>query len=51
MYEVKDEHLLSIQIQFRLSDVTYYKAKYATLRQLFDIFSSRSKDMLVLKKS
>jgi hypothetical protein len=51
LYEVKDEHLLSIQVQFRLSDVTYYKAKYDTLRQLFDLFASRSKDMLVLKKS
>lgn len=50
LYEVTDEHLLSIQVQFRLSSLTYYKNKYETLRQLFDLFSSRSKDMLVLKK-
>lgn len=50
LYEVTDEHQLSIQIQFRLSSVTYYKSKYETLRQLFDLFSNRSKDMLVLKK-
>jgi len=30
--------------------MTCYKDSYDTLRQLFDIFSSRSKDMLVLKK-
>ena len=50
LYEVSDEHLLSIQIQFRQSSVTYYKDKYETLRQLYDLFSNRSKDMLVLKK-
>lgn len=50
LYEETDEHQLSIQIQFRLSSVTYYKSQYETLRQLFDLFSNRSKDMLVLKK-
>jgi hypothetical protein len=50
LYEMTDEHQLSIQVQFRLSSVTYYKSKYETLRQLFDLFSNRSKDMLVLKK-
>ena len=50
LYEVSDEHSLSIQVQFRQSSVTYYKDKYETLRQLYDLFSNRSKDMLVLKK-
>lgn len=50
LYEVSDEHLLSIQVQFRQNSVTYYKDRYDTLRQLYDLFSNRSKDMLVLKK-
>ena len=50
LYEVTDGHLLSIQVQFRQSCVTCYKDKYDTLRQLYDLFSNRSKDMLVLKK-
>ena len=50
LYEVTDEHLLSIQVQFRLSNMTYYNTSYDTLRQLFDLFSTRSKDMVVLKK-
>ena len=50
LYEVKDEKVLSIQVQFRQNDVIYYKKTYDTLRQLYDIFSSRSQDMLVLKK-
>lgn len=51
LYDVSNEHLLSIQVQFRQSNVTYYKDKYETLHQLYDLFSNRSKDMLVLKKS
>ena len=50
LYEVKDEKVLSIQVQFRQNDVIYYKKTYDTLRQLYDIFSSRSQDILVLKK-
>ena len=50
LYEITDEQLLSIQVQFRQSHVTYYKNEYETLRQLYDLFSNRSKDMLVLKK-
>lgn len=50
LYEVKDENMLSIQVQFRQNGIIYYKDTYDTLRQLYDIFSSRSKDMLVLKK-
>ena len=50
LYEVSDEHQLFIQLQFRQSGVIYYKDKYETMRQLYDLFSNRSKDMLVLKK-
>ena len=50
MYEVSDENLLTIQVQFRQSSLVYYKDNYDTLRQLYDLFSIRGKDMLVLKK-
>lgn len=50
LYEISDDHLLSIQVLFRQSCVTYNKNGYDTLRQLYDLFYSRSKDMLVLKK-
>ena len=50
LYEVTEDHQLSIQVQFRQSNVTYYKDKYEILRQLYDLFANRSKDMLVLKK-
>ena len=50
LYENNDERVLSVQVLFRQSRMTCYKDSYDTLRQLFDMFSSRSKDMLVLKK-
>jgi hypothetical protein len=50
LYEISEEHMLSIQIQFRQSSVTYYKDRYDSLRQLYDLFYNRSKDMLILTK-
>ena len=49
-YESSDEGVISINYQFRLSNVTYNKSQYNNLRQLFDLLASRSKDMLVIKK-
>ena len=51
LYDISDEHQLSIQVQFRQNNLIYYKDNYETLRQLYDLFSTRSKDMLVLKKN
>jgi len=50
VYDVSDARLLSIQVQFRQEKLTYYNDTYAMLRQLYDIFATRSKDMIVLKK-
>lgn len=50
LYQISDEHLLSIQVQFRQSSMIYYKDRYDILRQLYDLFYNRSKDMLILTK-
>ena len=50
LYDTKDERMLTIQVLFRQNKMTYYKETYDMLRQIYDMFSSRSKDMLVLKK-
>ena len=42
---------MTIHYQFRLSNVTYDKTQYDTLKQLFDIFANRAKDILVIKKA
>lgn len=49
-YNLASEDQLSVQVQFRLGNVTYAANKYKTLREMFDQLASRSKDMLVLKK-
>ena len=51
LYESTDEHTVTIHYQFRLSNVTYDKTQYDTLKQLFDIFANRAKDILVIKKA
>ena len=50
IYEIDSEGMIAIQYKFRLSKVTYLSNQYNTLKQLFELFASRSKDMLVLKK-
>lgn len=50
LYESSDEGVISINYLFRLNHVTYDSEQYGTLRQLFDLLSSRSKDMLIIKK-
>ena len=50
LYESSGEGVVTINYLFRLSNVTYNKDQYDTLRQLFDLLSSRSKDMLIIKK-
>ena len=50
LYESSDDGVISINYMFRLSNVTYDKDQYSTLRELFELFASRSKDMLVIKK-
>lgn len=49
-YEALDGNILTIQYNIRLKDIVYPNDKYATLKQLFDLFASRSKDVLVFKK-
>ena len=50
LYEPTDEQTLTVRYQFRLSDVVYASTKYDTLKQLFDLFASRSKDVVVIKR-
>lgn len=50
LYDVKEGNVVSIQYRFRLKDIIYPSDKYDTLKQLFDLLASRSKDILVLKK-
>lgn len=50
LYESVDERIVSITYQFRLNNVCYENNKYDMLRQLFEQFANRSKDMLVIKK-
>jgi hypothetical protein len=49
-YDLASSDVLTIQYLFKLNNVLYTSDKYDTLKQLFDLFASRSKDMLVLKK-
>ena len=50
LYELADDNTVAIQYQFRLSRVTYDNSQYDTLRQLFDLFASRSKDVIVIRR-
>ena len=50
LFEAADEHTLTIHYQFRLSELVYTSDNYDTLRQLFDLFASRSKDVVVIKR-
>lgn len=50
LYEASPEGVITINYLFRLSDVTYTKDQYSTIRELFDLFAARSKDMLIVKK-
>ena len=49
-YGITDDKTITINFQFRLSNVYYDHQQYDMLRQLFDLFASRGKDMLVIKK-
>ena len=49
-YDLASSNVLTIQYLFKLNNVLYTSDKYDTLKQLFDLFASRSKDMLVLKR-
>ena len=50
-YELASNEMLTIQYHFKLNDVLYTSDKYDSLKQLFDLFASRSKDVIVLKKN
>lgn len=50
VYGLIGENTVTINYQFRLSNVCYNHQQYDMLRQLFDLFVGRSKDMLVIKK-
>lgn len=50
-YGITDENTITINFQFRLSNICYNHQQYDMLRQLIDIFASRGKDMLVIKKN
>jgi len=50
LYELADDNTVAIQYQFRLSRVTYDNSQYDILRQLFDLFASRSKDVIVIRR-
>ena len=47
---IADDNTITINFQFRLGNVYYDHQQYDMLRQLFDLFASRGKDMLVIKK-
>jgi hypothetical protein len=49
-YGITDDKTITINFQFRLGNVYYDHQQYDMLRQLFDLFASRGKDMLVIKK-
>ena len=49
-YGITGENTVTINYQFRLGNVCYNHEQYDMLNQLFDIFASRGKDMLVIKK-
>jgi hypothetical protein len=50
LYESADERMVSITCQFRLTKVNYNNSEYNMIKQLFELFANRSKDMLVIKK-
>ena len=50
LYEHSASGVISVNYLFRLNNITYTKGQYSTLRELFDLFASRSKDMLIIKK-
>lgn len=49
-YAAGDGNTVTINYQFRLSNVCYNHQQYDMLSQLFDLFANRGKDMLVIKK-
>lgn len=49
-YGITDDKTITINFQFRLGNVYYDHQQYDMLCQLFDLFASRGKDMLVIKK-
>jgi hypothetical protein len=49
-YGIADGNTVTINYQFRLASVCFDHKQYGMLSQLFDIFASRSKDMLVVTK-
>lgn len=50
LYESADERMVTITCQFRLTKVNYENNEYDMIKQLFELFANRSKDMLVIKK-
>ena len=50
LYESTDERMVTITCQFRLTKVNYNNSEYNMIKQLFELFANRSKDMLVVKK-
>lgn len=50
LYESVGENVVNITYQFRLNKVCYENSQYDMLKQLFEHFANRSKDMLVIKK-
>jgi hypothetical protein len=49
-YALGDDNTVTINYQFRTSNVCYDHKQYDALSQLFDLFANRGKDMLVIKK-
>ena len=49
-YALGDDNTITINYQFRISNVCYDHKQYDALSQLFDLFANRGKDILVIKK-
>ena len=49
-YALGDDNTITINYQFRISNVCYDHKQYDALSQLFDLFVNRGKDILVIKK-
>lgn len=49
-YEAINEDALFIQYQFKLNKTIYTNDKYPALKELFELFANRSKDVLVFRK-
>ena len=50
IYSSADKRNVTINYQFRISNVYCDNTQYDALRQLFDLFANHAKDMLVVKK-